>query len=181
MLTQREIEALDQAGLTPELRDEVIVQAQGQIWVRVYRLFASPWWLFGLAALALLVNTQTRDVFHPGLLMAGTITMPLVLVMLLAMVLSWSSDPAVQFRNRLIRLSINATKRWGGDKAQLDLAELAEYVEGAENVAAAGVVIAPYLHKRRYYQTTYAMGVGLIAIVIVFFTIGLPMLLGALF
>ncbi len=178
MLTKREIEALDQAGLSSELRDEMVAQAQGQIWVRFYRLFVSPWWLFGLAALALLVNTQTRDSISPGLLMTGMITVPLLLVMSLAMVLSWSSDPAVQFRNRLIRLSINATKRWGGDKAQLDLAELAEYVEGAENAAAAGVVIAPYLRKQRYDHTTYAMGLGLIAIVIVFFTIGLPLLLG---
>lgn len=180
MLRPREIEALDQAGLTPALRDEVVAQAQGQLWVRFYRLFANPWWLFIMAALALLVNTQTRDVISPGLLTTGMITVPLVLVMLLAMVLSWSSDPAVQFRNLLIRLSMNATKRWGGDKAQLDLAELAKYVEGAETVAAAGVVVAPYLRKRRYDHTRFAMGLGLISIAIIFFTIGLPLMLGRL-
>lgn len=178
MLTKREIEALDQAGLSPELRDEVMAQAQGQLWVRLYRLFESPWWLLGLAALALLVNTQTRGVIHPGLLMAGMIAVPLVLFMLLAMALSWSSDPVVQFRNRLIRLSINASKRWGGDKARLDLAELAEHAQGAETAAEAVVVMAPYRQKRRVYHTTFAMGLSLFAVTIIFFTIGLPLMLG---
>jgi hypothetical protein len=178
MLTHREIDALDRSGLSPELRDEVVAQARGQVWVRLYRLFGNPWWLLGLAALALLVNTQTWAAISPGLLMTGMITVPLLLVMLLAMTLSWSSDPAVRFRNRLIRLSINATQLWGGDKAQLDLAELAEYVEGAENAAAAVVVMAPYRQKRRLYHTTFAMGLSLFAVTIIFFTIGLPLMLG---
>ncbi|WP_430430929.1 hypothetical protein [Oceanicaulis sp.] len=178
MLNSREIEALDQAGLSPELRDEVVAQAQGQIWVRFYRLFAYPWWLFGLAALALLVNTQTRDVISPGLLMTGMIPVPLVLVMLLATTLSWSPNPAVRFRNRLVRLSINATWRWGGHKARLDLEELAAYLDGAENAEAGLVVLDPYRRKRRYYHTTVAMGLGLFAITIAFFTIGLPLMLG---
>lgn len=178
MLTRREIEALDQAGLSPELRDEVVAQAQGQLWVRLYRLFVSPWWPLGLGALAILVNTQIWDATHPGLLMAGMITAPLFFVMLLAMTLSWSSDPAIRFSNRLIRLSINATKQWSGDKAQLDLAELAEHAQGAETAAAAVVLMAPYRQKRRLYHTTFAMGLSLFALTIILFTIGLPLMLG---
>jgi hypothetical protein len=178
MLNPSEIEALEQAGLTPALRDELVRQSEGSAWLGIYRVFSAPWWIIGLAALALLVNTQTRDLIHPGLLMAGMITVPMVLVSAFLLLASWSPDPAVRLRHRLIALSIHTARHWAGAKARLDLEELAAYLDGAENAEAALVVLDPYRRKRRYYHTTVAMGLGLFAITIAFFIIGLPMMLG---
>ena len=179
MLKPPEIEAIDQAGMTPALRDELVRQSDGSLWLAVYRVFSAPWWITGLAALALLVNIQTRDLIHPGLLMAGMITVPMALVSGFLMLASWSPDPAVRLRHRLVALSIHTARGWAGAKARLDLEELAQYLDGVENAETALVVLAPYRRKRRYYRATVAMGLGLFAITIGFFTMGLPLMLGA--
>ena len=178
MLAQREIEALDQAGLSPELRDEVVAQAEGAGWVGLYRAFLSPWWMLCMVGLALTVGLFTRDVIHPFWLVIAFVSVPAMVLGLALQALFGSQQPEVRFRNRLIRLSLNASRRWGGDKAQLDLAELADYVEGAENAAAALAVMGPYRRKQRLYQSTFVMGLGLVVITIAFLTIGLPLMLG---
>lgn len=178
MLIRREITALERAGLNPDLREEIAAQAEGSAWVRVYRWYLAPWWVLALATLAVVSSTFMQDIVHPLWFVMAVILAPMAVMELGLRAVTWSPDPAVRFRNRLITLSINASRRWGGDKAQLDLAELADFVEGADNASTAVVLLTPYQQKRRLYHTTYMMGLSLFVLTIAFFIVGLPLLLG---